>query len=268
MIKGCLPGHPMDFQIQGLRVLITAGASGIGLATARAFAREGADVFICDVDTAALDSVAASDPQLGQAVCEVADPEAIARLVDTAAATLGGLDALVNNAGIAGPTAPCEEVTLADWQRTLAVDLTGTFLCTQRAIPWLKASDNPSIANLSSAAGRFGFPNRSPYAAAKWGVIGFTKSLAIELGDAGVRVNAICPGSVAGPRIDAVYANKAKLRGVAPSVVRDEALAKTSLKRLVSADDIAHLIVFLASPLGRNISGQALPVDADTHALV
>jgi NAD(P)-dependent dehydrogenase (short-subunit alcohol dehydrogenase family) len=257
----------MDFQIQGLRVLVTAGASGIGLATARAFAREGAHVFICDIDRAALDAVAASDPQFGQLECDVADPAAAAGLVDAAAARLGGLDALVNNAGVAGPTAPCEEVTLADWQRTLAVDLTGTFLCTQRAIPLLKASGNASIANLSSAAGRFGFPNRTPYAAAKWGVIGFTKSIAMELGANGIRANAICPGSVDGARIRSVYANKAKLRGVEPAVVMDEALAKTSLRRLVRPDDIAHLIVFLASPLGCNISGQALPVDGDTHAL-
>ncbi len=258
----------MDFKLDGLRVLVTAGASGIGLATARAFAREGARVFICDVDRLALAAVAASDPGFGQQECDVSDAIAVTRLLHDATAALGGLDALVNNAGIAGPTAPCEEIALADWERTLAVDLTGQFLCAQRAIPWLKASANPSIANLSSAAGRFGFPNRTPYAAAKWGVIGFTKSLAIELGTFGVRVNAICPGSVAGPRIDSVYANKARLRGVAPQVVLDEALAKTSLKRLVTADDIANTIVFLASPLGANISGQAIPVDADTHALV
>ena len=258
----------MDYGIDGLRVLVTAGASGIGLATARAFAREGARVFTCDIDRAALAALATSDPHIGQIECDVARPDAVVHLVDTAAKVLGGIDALVNNAGIAGPTAPCEDVALADWQHTLAVDLTGTFVCTQRAIPWLKASANPSIANLSSAAGRFGFPNRSAYAAAKWGVIGFTKSIAIELGDAGIRVNAICPGSVAGPRIESVYANKARLRGVPPSVVMGEALAKTSLKRLVTPEDIAHLIVFLASPLGRNISGQALPVDADLHALV
>ena len=189
-------------------------------------------------------------------------------MFDEAVGALGGLDALVNNAGIAGPTAPCEDIKLADWERTLAVDLTGQFLCAQRAIPLLKASRNASIANLSSAAGRFGFPNRTPYAAAKWGVIGFTKSLSIELGPFGIRVNAICPGSVAGARIDAVYANKAALRGVAPEVVRAEALAKTSLGRLVRADDIAHAIVFLASPLGANISGHALPVDADAQSLV
>jgi len=258
----------MDMKINGLRVLVTAGASGIGFATARAFAREGARVFICDVDRTALATVAASDPGFGQIVCDVSDPAAVDRLFAAARAALGGLDALVNNAGIAGPTAPCEAIALADWERTLAVDLTGQFLCAQRAIPLLKASHNASIANLSSAAGRFGFPNRTPYAAAKWGVIGLTKSLSIELGPFGVRVNAICPGSVAGARIDSVYANKAALRGVAPEVVRDEALARTSLRRLVSADDIANSIVFLASPCGANISGQALPVDADAQALV
>jgi NAD(P)-dependent dehydrogenase (short-subunit alcohol dehydrogenase family) len=258
----------MDLNIEGLRVLVTAGASGIGLATARAFAREGARVYLCDVDATALGAIALSDPALQQTQCDVADPIAVAQLFETATAALGGLDVLVNNAGIAGPTAACEDVGLAEWQRTLAVNLTGQFLCAQRAIPWLKASHNGSIANLSSAAGRFGFPLRTPYAASKWGVIGLTKSLSIELGPYGVRVNAICPGSVAGPRIDAVFANRAAARHLAPQYVREEALAKTSLRRLVSAADVANAIVFLASPLGANISGQALPIDADTQALV
>ena len=258
----------MDLKIRDLRVLVTAGASGIGLATARAFAREGARVHVCDVDTAALDVLAKGDPGLTRSVCDVADPASVARLFDLVTSELGGLDALVNNAGIAGPTAPCEDVALRDWERTLAVNLTGQFLCAQHAIPLLKASANASIANLSSAAGRFGFPNRTPYSASKWGVIGFTKSLSIELGPHGIRVNAICPGSVAGKRIEAVYEAKAALRGVAPEVVRDEMIAKASLRRMVSADDIANAIVFLASPLGANISGHALPVDADTQALV
>jgi NAD(P)-dependent dehydrogenase (short-subunit alcohol dehydrogenase family) len=258
----------MDLNIRDLRVLVTAGASGIGLATARTFAREGARVHVCDVDATALDALRSSDPGLTRSICDVADPVSVGRLFERVASELGGLDALVNNAGIAGPTAPCEDVALRDWERTLAVNLTGQFLCAQRAIPMLRASANPSIANLSSAAGRFGFPNRTPYAASKWGVIGFTKSLSIELGPHGIRVNAICPGSVAGPRIEAVYSSKAALRGVAPEVVRDEMIAKTSLRRMVTADDIANAIVFLASPLGANISGHALPVDADTHGLV
>jgi len=258
----------MDLNIRNLRVLVTAGASGIGLATARAFVSEGARVHVCDVDRAALEQLATSDAQLTRSICDVADPASVAQLFDTVAAELGGLDALVNNAGIAGPTAPCVEVALADWERTLAVNLTGQFLCAQRAIPLLKASGNPSIANLSSAAGRFGFPNRTPYSASKWGVIGFTKSLSIELGGFGIRVNAICPGGVAGARIEHVIERKAALRDVPPDVVRDEMLGKTSLNRFVTAEDIANAIVFLASPVGANISGHALPVDGDTHALV
>src|SRR4029079_15291506 len=126
---------------------------------------------------------------------------------------------------------------LAEWERTLAVNLTGQFLCAQRAIPLLKTSANASIANLSSAAGRFGFPNRTPYAASKWGVIGLTKSLSMALGGFGIRVNAICPGAVAGERIERVFASKAAMRGVAVDDVRDEILGHTSLRRLVSADD-------------------------------
>jgi len=257
----------MDLNIRGLRVIVTAGASGIGLATARAFVAEGARVVICDVDTKALAAVAASDAALTQHVCDVSDAAAVERFFATATTTLGGLDVLVNNAGIAGPTAKCEDIKLADWERTLAVDLTGQFLCAQRAIPWLRKSANPSMINLSSAAGRFGFPLRTPYAAAKWGVIGLSKSLAIELGPQGIRVNAICPGSVAGPRIDSVFANRASARGVPVDIVVDEALANTSLRRLVTAEDIANAIVFLASPCGANVSGHALPIDADIHTL-
>jgi NAD(P)-dependent dehydrogenase (short-subunit alcohol dehydrogenase family) len=257
----------MNLGLHGHRVLVTAGASGIGLATARAFAAEGARVLVCDVDRHALDALGRSDAAIAAVEGDVSQPDQVDRMFDAVRTRLGGLDALVNNAGIAGPTAACEDVALADWQRTFDVNLTGMFLCAQRAIPLLKASSNPSMTNLSSAAGRFGFAMRTPYSASKWGVIGFTRSLSIELGPFGVRVNAICPGAVAGPRIERVFAAKAAARGVAPEVVRDEVLGKTSLKRFVTAEDIANAIVFLASPLGANISGHALPIDGDAHSL-
>jgi len=258
----------MNLGLEGTRVLVTAGASGIGLAVAREFAREGARVHVCDVDTGALTAISASDPALTHSVCDVSDETAVRRLFDATLTHHGGLDVLVNNAGIAGPTARCEDIELVDWERTLAVNLAGQFLCAKLAIPHLRKSRNASIINLSSAAGRFGFPLRTPYAASKWGVIGFTKSLSIELGSDRIRVNAICPGSVAGPRIDSVFANKAAARGVPMETVRDEALAKTSLGRLIAPEDIARTIVFLASPAGANISGQAIGVDADVQSLV
>lgn len=257
----------MDLRLEGLRVLITAGASGIGLATARAFAREGARVYVTDVDRTALDRLAQSDSAFLRGVCDVADRAQVAAMVDGATGSLGGLDVLINNAGVAGPTARCEDVDPEAWERTLAVNITGQFNCARLAIPHLRRSRNASIVNLSSAAGRFGYPLRSPYAASKWAVIGFTKSLSMELGGDGIRVNAICPGFVAGPRLDGVFANKAAARGVDPAVVRDEFLAKTSLHRPVTAEDIANTIVFLCSPAGANISGQAIAVDGDTQAL-
>jgi NAD(P)-dependent dehydrogenase (short-subunit alcohol dehydrogenase family) len=257
----------MDLAMQGLRVLVTAGASGIGLATARAFAREGARVHVCDVDEAALAALAGA-AGFSATRADVSLPADVDALFADVERSLAGLDALVNNAGIAGPTARCEDIALADWERTIAVNLTGMFLCTQRAIPFLKRSHNASIANLSSAAGRFGFPLRSPYATTKWGVVGFTKTLSMELGPFGVRANAILPGAVAGDRIERVIAAKAAGLGVSGETVRDELVRRTSLQRFVTADDIASAIVFLASPLGANISGQALPIDADKQSMV
>jgi NAD(P)-dependent dehydrogenase (short-subunit alcohol dehydrogenase family) len=183
----------MDLNISGLRVLVTAGAAGIGLEIARAFLREGAKVHVCDVDRAALDALASTDPELTFSYADVADRNAVSRVFEDALAALGGLDALINNAGIAGPTGRVEEINPEDWDRCLEVCITGQFNCTRLAVPHLRGSRNASIVNISSAAGRFGFPLRSPYAAAKWAVIGFTKSLSRELGEAGIRVNAVLP---------------------------------------------------------------------------
>jgi len=257
----------MDLNIAGLRVLVTAGAAGIGLEIARAFHREGARVHICDVDRAALREATASDPDLTSSYGDVADRADVARVFEETLEALGGLDVLVNNAGIAGPTARVEEINPEDWDRCLEVCITGQFNCTRLAVPYLRQSQNASIVNLSSAAGRFGFPLRSPYAAAKWAVIGFTKSLSRELGEDGIRVNAILPGVVAGDRQRRVLEAKAQQLGVSFNEIERRALASTSLKEYVTAQQLADQIVFLCSPLGRTISGQAIAVDADLQAL-
>jgi NAD(P)-dependent dehydrogenase (short-subunit alcohol dehydrogenase family)/uncharacterized protein (DUF433 family) len=238
----------MDLGIQGLRALVTAGAGGIGLEIARAFVREGARVHVCDVDDAALAALERSDPALTWTKCDVADRAQVAKLFDDALAALGGLDCLVNNAGIAGPTGRVEEINPEDWDRCLAVDLTGQFNCARLAIPHLKQSKNPSIMNVSSQAGEHGFPLRSPYAAAKWGVIGFTKTLAMELGPNGIRVNALLPGIVAGDRVRRVIEAKAQHRGVTFKEQEQFMFQFTSIKDYVTPQQLADLVVFTASP--------------------
>lgn len=257
----------MDLQMAGLRVLVTAGASGIGRATARAFAAEGARVHICDVDPAALDAMAKSDPGISRSICDVADRGQVAALFDVVKQAFGGLDCLVNNAGIAGPTGRVDEIAVEDWDRCIAVDLTGPFNCARLAVPLLLASQNPSMINLSSQAGKHGFPGRAPYAAAKWGVIGFTKALAAELGEHGVRVNAICPGLVDGPRIQSVIANKARQHNISHEEMTARLFAGVSIKEFVNPEHIARQIVFLASPFARTISGQEISVCGDTRML-
>ena len=258
----------MKKPIAGQRVIVTAGAAGIGRAIAAAFLGQGARVFICDVDKAALDEFRKAHPQAGTTIADIADAGQVDRLFDEAGKALGGLDVLVNNAGIAGPTGPVEEISQEDWRRTLAVNLEGQFLCTRRAVPLLRQSGGGAIINLSSAAGRFGFPRRTPYSASKWGVIGFTKSLAVELGPDNIRVNAILPGAVDGPRIRRVISAKAESLGVPVADMEKRYVSQASLQRMVTADDIAGMAIFLASPAGYNVSGQALAVDADTQYLV
>ncbi len=258
----------MDLNLDGARVLVTAGAGGIGREIARAFLREGARVHVCDIDRAALDALAAEGGELSVSVCDVADREAVGRMVEAALAALGGLDVLVNNAGVAGPTGRAEDIHPEDWDRCLEVCLTSQFNVARLAIPHLKESANASIVNLSSAAGRLGFALRTPYAAAKWGVVGFTKSLAIELGEFGIRVNAILPGIVEGDRIRRVFESKAQVRGVPAVEVEQEALARVSLRTLVTATQIADQVLLLCSGRGRTISGQAVSVCGDLRDLV
>jgi len=251
---------------QGLRVVVTAGASGIGRAIAETLHQHGARVRVCDVSSEAIDECRAALPDVGATLADVADVKQVDAFFDDVLADLGGLDVLVNNAGIAGPTAGVEEIEPEDWDRTVAVNLNGQFYCARRAVPALREAGQGAIINLSSVAGRLGFAYRTPYAATKWAVVGFTQSLAKELGPDGIRVNAILPGLVEGPRIEGVIAARAETLGKSYAEVEEENLSKVSLRRMVSAYDVANMALFLCSPAGQNISGQALSVCGNVEA--
>ena len=256
-----------DLSVPGKRVLVTAGAGGIGRAIAGTFADAGARVHICDVDTAAIAEFSKLYPDVTTSVTDVSDPAAVEKLFGDVRKHLGGLDVLINNAGIAGPTAKVEDISIEDWNRCIAVDLNGLFYCTRLAMPMIKAAGGGSIINLSSTAGRLGFPLRSPYAAAKWGVVGYTASLAIEAGPDGVRVNCIQPGIVAGDRIDRVAAAKAQALGISLEEQKHRMVQNVSMRTFVTAQDIANTALFLASDAGRHISGQAIPVCGNVETL-
>ena len=260
MIQGARTPLPLD--LTGLRVAITGGAGGIGRVIADSFAYCGAKPFVSDVDEAAL--AACNHPSMRADAGKVADLEAF---MDAALAHLGGLDVLVNNAGIAGPTARVEDVDPAALDATLQIDLAAMFHCARRAVPALREAGGGCIVNLSSAAGKFGFPLRSPYAAAKWGVVGFTRTLAIELGPDAIRVNAILPGLVEGPRIRGVIRNKAAAAGISDNEQTERSLAAVSLRCFVTQQDIANMALYVCSPFGATISGQAISVDGGTEAL-
>ncbi|MGO4156576.1 SDR family oxidoreductase [Cupriavidus sp. YAF13] len=256
-----------DNSLAGKRVLVTAGADGIGLEITRAFAQAGASVLVCDIQGASLERLAAVLPTVHGCRADVSSEVDVAAMFETVDRTLGGLDILVNNAGVAGPTGGVETLTLADWERTLAVNLTGQFLCTRLAVPRLRQGRSPAIVNLSSAAGHLGMPGRSVYSASKWAVIGFTKSLALELGADGIRVNAILPGAVDGPRIRAVIAAKAEALGKPLEDVTRAYTSQAALGRMVQARDIANMVLFASSDLAANVTGQELAVDGLTQAL-
>jgi len=247
------------------KVLITAGASGIGLAILKAFIHNGAQVFVCDINEQALTDLTVEFPDLITGICDVSKRADIEKMVKEAASAMGGIDVLVNNAGISGPTAPIEELNPDDWEKVMQVDLNGTFNVTRMAIPYLKKSSSGVIINMSSLAGRFGYENRSPYCTAKWGIIGFTKTLSIELGKYGIRANAILPGAVAGPRIEKVLQGRAEATHTSYEQQKDQAMAIQSLKGFIDPNDIAALAVFLASDAAKMISGQMIPIDGDAQ---
>lgn len=256
-----------ELRADGQRVLVTAGAAGIGRAILAALHEAGARLHVCDVDEAGLAACRDAFPDVGTTRVDVADEGEVDRLFAAVERLLGGLDVLVNNAGIAGPTAAVEDIDSADWRRCLEVDLTGQFLCIRRAVPMLKAAGGGAIVNMSSAAGRLGYAFRTPYSAAKFGVIGLTQSLAKELGPHNITVNAILPGIVQGPRIERVISARAEQLGLSRDEMEKEYLDKVSLRRMVTAQEVAAMVLFLVSPLGRAVSGQSLGVCGNVETL-
>lgn len=250
----------------GLRVLVTAGASGIGAAIASAFDETGAQIHICDIDEAALAKFQRSFPRSQASKADVADEKQVAAMFETQRKKFHGLDVLINCAGIAGPTAGVEGITEEDWNRAIDVNLSGQYRCLHHAVPMLRESKLANIICISSIAGRMGVQWRTPYVATKWAIVGIVKSLAIELGPSDIRVNAVLPGIVEGPRMDGVIRARAEVEGVDEATMRELYLKKISLRRMVTADDVALMCLFLCSPAGRNITGQAISVDGNVEA--
>lgn len=255
----------MDRQWGGLRVMVSAGGSGIGLAIAQAFVAEGACVEVSDISEAALSAARAAG--LGTFEADVSDPDAVEAWFGHALGVLGGLDVLVNNAGIAGPTARIEDVTPPQWDQTIAVNLRSQYLCTRQAIAHLRRSKRASIISISSVAGRVGYPLRTPYASSKWAVIGLTQSLAIELGEDDITVNAILPGIVDSQRSRDVTRAKARARGIGEREMEAEILGNVALRRMVPLADVAQAALFLASRAARSITGESLNVCAGISSL-
>jgi len=248
-------------------VLISGGAAGIGRSIASAFLDNGAAVHVLDASEEHIIEFLAAHPSATATLANIANPDDVDTVFTELLSHYGRLTVLVNNAGVAGPTAPVEDTAIEEWAQCINIDLNGFFYVTRRAVPLLKEQPGASIINIASTAALHGYPLRSAYAASKWAQIGLTKTWAMELGPDGIRVNAISPGSVEGPRIDAVIERDAKARGLSAAEVRDVYLRQTSMRTFISVEDVANMAVFLASNNAARVSGQVIAVDGYTEGL-
>jgi len=253
--------------IKGLKIVITAGASGIGSEIAQVLLQADAKVIICDKDQEALDQFSKNNPEIISLKADVSNEEEVLSAFDAVKDHFGEINALINNAGIAGPSSKLEDTNFNDWQNTLNVNLNGTFLSAKSAIPLLRSAGGGSIINIGSTSSFMGTPLRSSYSATKWGLIGLTKTWAMEYGKENIRINTICPSSVNGERIDQVIDREAKYRNVTPKEIKAAYLSQTSMKSFIDAEEIAGMIVYLLSPLARKITGQMLVIDGHTENL-
>lgn len=248
-------------------VLISGGAAGIGRNIAEAFLTTGASVHVCDASEQNLGDFLSDHSEATGTHADVSIAGQVDQVFTDLESQYGGLNVLVNNAGIAGPTAAVENIAVDEWDKCIAVDLSGAFYMARRAVPLLKQRSGCSIINMSSVAGTFGCPLRSPYVASKWAMIGLTKTWAMELGSCQIRVNAICPASVAGERIDGVIERDAAERGVSADEIRDVYKRQSSMRSFVTPEDVTEMVMFLASDSAAKISGQAIAVDGHTETL-
>lgn len=252
----------MKINLKGKRVVVTGGGAGMGRTTALAMSALGAKVYTCDLDGELLDTLPGD---ITTFVCNVSNPDDIDNMFNQILPD--GLDILVNNAGSSGPTKPIEQVTNEEWRDCMGVCIDSQFYCARRAVPVFREQQSGVIINLVSAAGILGFPNRSPYVAAKWAVSGFTKTLAMELGPDNIRVNGIVPGNVNGDRMERVIHAHAEAEDLEPDAVRRMYAMGTSMQCCVDPEEIADMICFLCSDYARHVSGQIIGVDGFTETL-
>ncbi len=252
------------------KIIISAAADGLGWSIAQACMLNGALVYITDKNNEALENISKHDlfeKQLFLDKVNTNNAQEVENYFIKIKNNVDNIDALINNVGIAGPTGRLEEININDWKETIDININSHFYYTKFSIPLIKSNNGGSIINLSSTAGLFGFPLRSPYAASKWAVIGMTKSLAIELGEFNIRVNAICPGSVSGNRMKKVIEAKAESLGVKEAIIKKDYESMVSLKTFVDKKDVSNMAVFLLSEEAKRISGQVMTVDGNTERM-
>ena len=257
----------MPLSLQNKKIIISAGASGIGWATAKICLSKGATIYLCDIDDKSINKIKKhplNNRKLFTFKCDASDEDEVSNFFNQIKKKTKKIDALINNVGIAGPTGTIEKLTSEDWEQTLKVNVISHFYFTKFAIPMLKNNKGGSIINISSTAGIAGFALRSPYAASKWAIIGVTKTLAIELGKFKIRVNAICPGTIKGDRMDRVIKDKAKFLKVSKKIIEKDFLSMASMNSWISQEDIGNMCSFLISKDSEKISGQVFPVDGNT----
>jgi len=257
----------MSLSLKNKKIIISAGASGIGWATAKVCLSRGAIVYLCDINNKSLNKIKKhplNNKKLFSYECDASDEDEVSNFFNQINKKTKKIDALINNVGVAGPTGTIENLSSDDWEQTLKINVISHFYFTRLAIPMLKNNKGGSIINISSTAGIMGFALRSPYAASKWATIGLTKTLAIELGKFKIRVNAVCPGTTKGDRMDRVIRDKAKFLKVSKKIIEKDFLSMVSMNSWISQEDIANMCSFLISKDSEKISGQVFPVDGNT----